>query len=1361
MKNKKLVVISALLLSLGLTACGDDFPSFAKYEQGDDGSFHHEFVPYDNGKRIETISLSENDVKLNINETKEYQINATFAPSDAANPYLYYTSNNPEIVSVDENGKVTIANTGSASVSVFSDTGVTTDLNLEIYKPVEGISILPHIESETGYVCDITETRQFAVSYSPVDTTQKEVTWSIVDSNNLNPGDVTIDANGLLTVNAPQGTKDASFLVKAVSTANESVFATEKVTVNDNRVYAEGVAIYQGETDVSGAELEVTLGDTLSLSAKTTPEETTAGKIYWESSNPSVLTVDENGLVTPVKAPATADVTVSIDGHSAKVTINTIKVDVTSVTLDKHSLALTKGDIASLEATVAPDNASIKDVRYVVESGDAYVSVDQDGKVTAKASTQGGTANIRCVSVDNPEIYDDCEVTVTNAVVSIEVLSSASVLHNGGEETDLSVSYLPIDADPFTVTWSSSDDTIATIDQSGHVTTNSSGLTGFVTFTATVDGTSISHGKTIEVIDPLPDFAWGIAGTKSGWVLDERAPFVEATAEGTALYTYKTEYEFEVGDEWKVTNTNGEWVYNNLGEVGINISKSTIGAVAIAGENNNISMNIAGTYEITLNIFEGAQKDEQGNFYSGIEIIAIGKNLPGQPKYAYVLNGGEPIELTEGKDDQQNPQLEALNIEMSAGSTLLFENIAPDTPEVLTSLVIGGDDAHGFTIDEGVLTASKDGTFNFYVKLAYGNDVVYIAEKTVEPIYAYVLNNNEPVVLEEGTDPYGNPQLQVEGLAMSEGNTILFENIAPKTPEVLTSLKIGGDAHGFTIDKGILTSSKDGTFNFYVKLAYGNDVVYIDESAGPEPEFAWALATSASDWKLDESLKFTETEVPSGSDAKYAYTGEFTLDAELEFKVTNTNGEWVKNDTNVGFDSSKSTAGAFEVVNGNVVVKANDTYTFTLLIWEGAAKDGNDFISGVSFYGVKNEGPVVPSISFGIADPKVDVDGSLTIPVTLTACSEITYSCLTGDSYVEIDKSKSDDTKLVVNGVAEGTATIKALAGDGVTQNTIDIECTEVVPVETSRYYIETKEWFNSGDLSEKVYVYTYKDSSNPIKQNAPFPGEEATYVKDLEEGKKLFYFDIEDTYDTFVVSKVVNAEKTYQTNDVVISDLEGDNCVYLKEQPATVETKVEVGHYNYQLGISQNAGTISVGGSINLTITNSIGEVSYTVSPESSATVIITGNVATISSSTIGTSTITFSDESESSDVTFTLTVQEAPTTRRVYFETKYWFNSGAGNENVYAYTYKDGSNPIEQNAPFPGEATTWYEDLDNGKKIFYFDVSSEYDTIIFVKLLDGSPTYQTVDISLSAMGDNNCVYLASDTDENIARVGYYKLSV
>ena len=182
--------------------------------------------------------------------------------------------------------------------------------------------------------------------------------------------------------------------------------------------------------------------------------------VTWTSSNPSVATVDQDGRVTALHE-GTAAITAKAGDKTATCTI-TVKIPVQSVTLDKTTLELDEGETVTLHATVLPENAADKTVTWT-SSNPSVVTVDQSGKVTA---LYGGTAIISAKAGDRTAT---CTVTVRTPVESV-ILDRNSLELKEGETTMLHAYVLPWNATDKTVTWTSSDPSVATVDQDGKVT---------------------------------------------------------------------------------------------------------------------------------------------------------------------------------------------------------------------------------------------------------------------------------------------------------------------------------------------------------------------------------------------------------------------------------------------------------------------------------------------------------------------------------------------------------------------------------------------------------------------------------------------------------------------------------------------------------------------------------------------------------------------------------------------------------------------------------------------------------------------------------------------------------------------------
>ena len=169
----------------------------------------------------------------------------------------------------------------------------------------------------------------------------------------------------------------------------------------------------------------------------------------------------------------------SVTSDAATLTVNAATVSVTGVTLEPTSLSLFTGNTATLTATVQPSDATNQNVTW--ESSNTEVAtVDANGKVTAVGE---GNATITVTTVDGSKTAT-CIVTVTVPVTGVKLNKETLELFTDGSET-LTATVEPGNATNKNVTWSSSDETIATVDNNGTVTAVGAGK---ATITATAGG---------------------------------------------------------------------------------------------------------------------------------------------------------------------------------------------------------------------------------------------------------------------------------------------------------------------------------------------------------------------------------------------------------------------------------------------------------------------------------------------------------------------------------------------------------------------------------------------------------------------------------------------------------------------------------------------------------------------------------------------------------------------------------------------------------------------------------------------------------------------------------------------------------
>lgn len=217
-------------------------------------------------------------------------------------------------------------------------------------------------------------------------------------------------------------------------------------------------------------ELELIEGSTDQLIATVLPEDAINKKVSWTSSNPLVATVDEAGLVTAIaEGEATITVTTEDGNHTASCTVIVEKpiVEVESVSLNKANITLIEGATEALIATVLPEDATNKNIGWS-SSNPSIVTVDETGLVTAVK--EGET--VITVTIEDGGYTANCLVKVEKPFIEVESVSINKkniTLLEGSSET-LIATVLPEESTNKKVTWTSSNPSVATVDETGLVT---------------------------------------------------------------------------------------------------------------------------------------------------------------------------------------------------------------------------------------------------------------------------------------------------------------------------------------------------------------------------------------------------------------------------------------------------------------------------------------------------------------------------------------------------------------------------------------------------------------------------------------------------------------------------------------------------------------------------------------------------------------------------------------------------------------------------------------------------------------------------------------------------------------------------
>ncbi len=391
-------------------------------------------------KKVEGVTLDKNDVTLNKGETSK--LVPTVTPSDAFNKNVSFSSSDESVVTVSADGTVTAVGRGNATVTVTTeDEGRTAECSFTVKQLAEEI-----VFSESEYTVGVGKTVALVADVLPENTNDKTLEWESSDS-----------AIATVTDGTVTGIRIGEVTITATATDSGKITASVRVTVVQ---HAESIRLAADKD-------ELWVGETALITALVGPDDTTDKTVTYTSSDESIATVDEKGIVTALSGgeAGTAEVkvkAVSACGCAESEYTFTVKQQVTDITVPEETFIMKLGETYTLEPTVLPENAFDKTVSYT--SSDENVITVEDGTVTA---TGTGTATVTLASACG-RVEKQCSVKVIVLPDGIGMKSEISV-----EKTKTCLLEAVLSPDNVTeseILWSSSDEEVATVDEKGLVT---------------------------------------------------------------------------------------------------------------------------------------------------------------------------------------------------------------------------------------------------------------------------------------------------------------------------------------------------------------------------------------------------------------------------------------------------------------------------------------------------------------------------------------------------------------------------------------------------------------------------------------------------------------------------------------------------------------------------------------------------------------------------------------------------------------------------------------------------------------------------------------------------------------------------
>ena len=396
---------------------------------------------------LEDVTIDKAD--LTIEKGSSETLTAVVSPEDTTdNKTITWSSSDDTVATVDANGKVTAVGVGTATITATA-AGKTDTCTVTVTCKLESIKLdKTEMTLEAGKTADA-----LVVTKNPTDATVDvaDTKWT-----SLNKEVATVDANGKVTAVAPGTAVIQAELDGQIAKCTVTVIVT-----------LTGVEIENGSET-----LELKKTQTAELKVVYTPSNATEiPNATWTSSDEEVATVDQNGKVTALKEGTT---TITVDygnGIKAIRKVNVTEIHVDSIAIDKVIESMNKGQVASLKVVINPEDTTDDKTITWSTSDDKVISVDEEGNIKA---LKAGKATITATSVNGKT--DSMEIEVKEVALESIKVSAKDTKVEEGKTTQIEVTLNPEDAtDDLTFKYTSSNESIATVDKNGKVTAKKAG----------------------------------------------------------------------------------------------------------------------------------------------------------------------------------------------------------------------------------------------------------------------------------------------------------------------------------------------------------------------------------------------------------------------------------------------------------------------------------------------------------------------------------------------------------------------------------------------------------------------------------------------------------------------------------------------------------------------------------------------------------------------------------------------------------------------------------------------------------------------------------------------------------------------
>ena len=372
---------------------------------------------------VKKIQIDAGNKKVAAGST--LQLTAVCSPNNASITEVTWSSKNPSVAAVDQDGIVTGLKKGTANIVATAADGskVTATVFLTVTQSVTSI-----VFTQDSIAVVTGRTAQAKVKVLPAEANDKTVPWSSSDET------VATVRNGQVT-----GKKAGVCTITCTSNSNPEVSASAEVTVSQ--------LVTKIECQNPKEELSLRTGETLQLRWSVLPADATNKGLSFKSLHPKIATVNENGVVTALSRGTASIVATAQDSSKKQASVKvTVIQPVTGVSIQRDLYYVQRGDGASIKAVIQPKNANNQKVTWSSENewiasvrsngtSTGYVSGVNTGTTTVYAYTEDGgytaATQIRVDSFNEAVLTEELDVDANNQIrITMRNMSQDITLEN-------------------------------------------------------------------------------------------------------------------------------------------------------------------------------------------------------------------------------------------------------------------------------------------------------------------------------------------------------------------------------------------------------------------------------------------------------------------------------------------------------------------------------------------------------------------------------------------------------------------------------------------------------------------------------------------------------------------------------------------------------------------------------------------------------------------------------------------------------------------------------------------------------------------------------------------------------------------